>query len=114
MLPSDPLNLLSYEDGLGRSPFDAWFNKLSSVAAAKVVVALARLERGNFSNVKSLGAGVHELKVDHGPGYRIYFGKEGNTMIILLGGGTKKRQRADIKAAKHRWVDYKTRKRKGN
>jgi len=114
MLPSDPLNLLSYEDGLGRSPFDAWFNKLSSVAAAKVVVALARLERGNFSNVKSLGAGVRELKVDHGPGYRIYFGKDVSTMIILLGGGIKKRQQADIKAAKLRWVDYKARKRKDN
>jgi len=114
MLPNNSLNLLSYEDARGRSPFDVWFTKLSSIAAAKVVVALAQLGRGNFSNVKSVGASVHELKVAHGPGYRIYFGKEGNTMIILLGGGTKKRQRADIKAAKHRWVDYKTRKRKGN
>jgi putative addiction module killer protein len=77
-----------------------------------VAVALTRLEQGNVSNVKSVGAGVHELKIDHGPGYRIYFGKAGNTVIILLGGGTKKKQPADVNAAKRAWTDYKARSRK--
>jgi len=114
MLPIEPFELRAYEDAHGRSPFDTWFNKLAPTAAAKVAVALARLGRGHFSNIKSVGAGIRELKIDHGPGYRVYFGKDGNTMIILLGGGTKKKQPADIKAAKLRWVDYKARKRKDN
>lgn len=112
MLPIESARILSYEDTLGRSPFDAWFNRLAPTAAAKVAVALTRLERGNLSNVKSVGAGVHELKIDHGPGYRVYFGKADTVVIILLGGGTKKRQRADINAAKRQWTDYKARKRK--
>ena len=112
MLPIESGRVLSYEDALGRSSFDAWFNKLPPVAAAKVAVTLTRLERGNVSNVKSVGAGVHELKIDHGPGYRVYFGRDGDMVIIVLGGGTKKKQRADIKAARSRWRDYKARKRK--
>jgi putative addiction module killer protein len=112
VLPIESGHVLSYEDALGRSSFDAWFNKLPPVAAAKVAVTLTRLERGNVSNVKSVGAGVHELKIDHGPGYRVYFGRDGDMVIILLGGGTKKKQQADIKAARSRWKDYKARKRK--
>lgn len=69
-----------------------------------------RLEQGNTSNVKSLGDGVFELKIDFGPGYRIYFSYESNAIIILLGGGTKQRQQDDIKQAKERWKYFKTRK----
>lgn len=76
-------------------------------------MALTRLEQGNISNVKSVGSGVHELRIDHGPGYRIYFGRQGNELIILLCGGTKARQRKDIETAKLRWSEFKTRKRKG-
>jgi len=112
MLPSESTRLRAYEDEQGRSPYDKWFMKLAAVAAAKVTVALTRLEQGHWSNVRSVGAGVHELKVDHGPGYRVYFGKDGHLMIILVGGGTKKRQKADINAAKLRWAEYKARKRK--
>ena len=79
-------------------------------AAAKVTTALARLEGGNTSNVKSLGSGVHEYKIDFGPGYRVYFAYDGKTLVILLAGGTKKRQQTDIDAAKDRWQDYKQRK----
>ncbi|MDH3727471.1 MAG: type II toxin-antitoxin system RelE/ParE family toxin [Myxococcales bacterium] len=111
MLPIET-SVRAYEDKYGKSPFETWFSRLGPVAAAKVTVALARLEQGNLSNVKSLGAGVHELKVNHGPGYRVYFGKDSNTVIILVGGGTKKRQEADIKAARLRWADYKARKKK--
>jgi putative addiction module killer protein len=60
--------------------------------------------------VKGVGAGVFEVKVDFGPGYRVYFGKDGNEIVILLGGGTKKRQQRDIEGARGRWQDYKDRK----
>jgi len=65
---------------------------------------------GNTSNAKSVGAGVFELKVNFGPGYRVYFGKDGHEIVILLGGGTKKRQQRDIETAQDRWQDYKDRK----
>ena len=57
------------------------------------------MEQGNFSKVKGVGAGVFEYKIDFGPGYRIYFGKDGDRLVILIGGGTKKRQQQDIAAA---------------
>lgn len=74
----------------GRFPFGLWFDSLHATAAAKVTIALMRLQAGNQSNVKSVGSGVAEYKIDFGPGYRIYFGKDGNKLIILLCGGNKK------------------------
>jgi putative addiction module killer protein len=67
-------------------------------------------KKGNLSKTKSVGSGVFEYKIDFGPGYRIYFGRDGDTLIILLGGGTKKRQNNDIQTAQARWTDYKRRK----
>lgn len=99
-----------YLDEAGRSPFGRWFNSLSGQAAARVVTALYRLENGNTSNVKSVGRGVSELRIDHGPGYRVYFGWDGRTLIILLGGGSKKRQQRDIRLAHQRWQEHKHRK----
>ncbi len=84
---------------------------MNANAAAKVATAIHRMEQGNFSNVKGVGAGVYEFRIDFGPGYRIYFGKDGDQLVILLAGGTKKRQDADIASAKERWRDYKRRKR---
>lgn len=104
------LSVLEYLDRAGSSPFAAWFQGLDAAAAAKVTTALRRLELGNFSNVKGVGAGVFEYRIDFGPGYRVYFGKDGETVVILLGGGTKKRQDSDIAAAHERWSDYKKRK----
>jgi putative addiction module killer protein len=104
------LSVLEYLDGAGSSPFAAWFRTLDAMAAAKVTTALQRLELGNFSNVKGVGVGVFEYRIDFGPGYRLYFGKDGDTVVILLGGGTKKRQDNDIAAAHERWADYKKRK----
>ena len=101
-----------YLDADGRSPFGAWFEALEATAAARVTVALARAADGNLSNAKGVGAGVSELRINFGPGYRIYFGRDGATLIILLAGGTKKRQQRDIEAAKARWTDYEGRKRK--
>jgi len=84
---------------------------LGAQAAAKVTVALTRIEMGNLSNVKGVGSGVHEYRLDYGPGYRIYFGRDGERLVILLAGGTKARQQKDIATAQARWADY--RKRKG-
>lgn len=70
----------------------------------------ARMEQGNLSAVKGVGSGVFEYRIDSGPGYRVYFGKDGADIIILLGGGTKRRQNADIAAALAYWQDYKRRK----
>jgi putative addiction module killer protein len=99
-----------YLDASGRSIFAKWFEGLNAPAAAKVTTALVRIERGNFSNAKSVGAGVYEYKIDFGPGYRIYLGKDGETIVILLGGGTKKHQGKDIEIAQYHWNDYKRRK----
>jgi len=103
-----------YLDVKGGSPFAKWFNRLKPETAAKVTMYLYRLEQGNDSNVKYLSAGVYEYKLHYGPGYRIYFGKEGKTLIILLKGGTKKQQGQDIEKAKALWKEYKTRKRQLN
>ena len=67
--------------------------------------------RGNLSNVKSVGEGVLEYRIDFGPGYRVYFGRDGEALVILLTGGTKKRQQRDIEAAIAYWQDYKRGKR---
>jgi putative addiction module killer protein len=76
-----------------------------------VIAAVLRLEGGNFSAAKSVGAGVSELRLDFGPGYRIYFGSDGEKLIILLAGSSKKRQQSDIEAAHALWAEYKKRKR---
>jgi len=91
----------------GLQPFATWFAELDAVARAKVTRAIARLEQGNFSNVKSVGEGVLEYRIDFGPGYRVYFGRDGEALVILLTGGTKKRQQRDIDTAHAHWQAYK-------
>ncbi len=111
MLPSEQMvEIREYHDPGGRSPFREWFDRLNSEAAGKVTTALYRLGLGNFSNAKSVGSGVYECRINFGPGYRVYFGKDGELIVILLGGGTKQRQQNDIKLALDRWEDYKQRK----
>jgi len=102
-----------YEDETRRSPYAQWFDDLHAPAAAKVTKAVIRMEQGNFSNVKPVGSGVSECTVDFGPGYRVYFGRDGDEIIVLLGGGTKKRQQRHINLAIERWQDYKRRKKLG-
>ena len=104
------VEVLEYLDQNGCSPFADWFNRLDAQAAAKVSTAQTKLGLGNWSNVKGVGVGVYERVIDFGPGYRIYFGKDGDKVVILLAGGTKKRQDIDITHAKERWQDYKQRK----
>ena len=108
MLPS--IEIRQFVDTAGQNPFEQWFGRLDDVAAARVTTSLTRLGTGNWSNVKRVGAGVFEVKIDFGPGYRVYFGKDGKTIVILLGGGTKKRQSRDIEAAQDHWKQYKKRK----
>ena len=111
MLPTLVLELCYYLGTDGRSPFARWFEDLNAAAGAKVVRALARIEQGNLSNVKSVGKGVLEYKIDFGPGYRVYFGRDGEQLVILLTGGTKKRQQRDIETAVMFWREYKRTKR---
>lgn len=94
----------------GQSPFAIWFDRLNAPAAAKVTTAITRLAGGNFSNVKGVGSGVFEYRINFGPGYRVYFGRDGESLVILLGGGSKKGQQRDIKDAVANWQDYKQRK----
>lgn len=91
----------------GKSPFANWFDSLDNVTADRVDDYIRRLGLGNFGSAKALQEGVFELKMDFGPGYRVYFGRDGKTIIILLGGGSKRRQSADIAAAIERWKRYK-------
>ena len=95
----------------GQSPFAKWFASLDATARAKVTTAIVRLEQGNLSNVKGVGEGVLEYRINFGPGYRVYFGRDGDVLVILLTGGTKKRQQRDITAAIEMWADYKLRRR---
>lgn len=105
------IELRQYIDSSGRNHFERWFDRLDDTIQARITISLDRLERGNFSAMKGVGSGVFELRLDFGPGYRIYVGKDGDTLVILLTGGSKKRQQADIEAAHTLWQEYKRRKR---
>lgn len=104
--------LVVYRDARGREPFHTWYVALDLHAAAKVTVALGRVAAGNRSETRPVGTGVLERRIDWGPGYRIYFGVDGTRLVVLLAGGTKKRQQRDITAAQARWQDYKARRNK--
>ena len=84
------MRIVEYLAEDGASPFRNWFDRLDSRAAAKVTTALTRMGMGNRSNVESVGGGVYERKIDYGPGYRVYFGTDGEELVILVGGGLKK------------------------
>ena len=99
-------------DERGRSPFGQWVSRLDRYAGARVATALYRMEMGNLSSAKGVGSGVLEYRIDFGPGYRIYFGRDGDALIILLGGGTKARQQRDIEAAAALWREYRRTKRR--
>ena len=104
------VEIREYIDDRGRSPFGRWFDGLDARAAARVRTALARMEAGNLSNVRGVGSGVLECRIHAGPGYRVYFGRDGETLIVLLGGGTKERQQKDIEDARDLWQEYRRRK----
>jgi len=94
----------------GTCPFRSWFDDLDVQAAAKVATAIIRMELGNLSNVKWIGGGLGEYRIDWGPGYRLYLTQDGDQLVILFVGGTKKRQQADIRQAGALLDEYKGRK----
>ena len=100
------IEIREYVDSRGRNPFGRWLKGLDTMAKTRVRTALARMEEGNLSDVRGVGGGVLEYRMHTGPGYRIYFGRQGDTLIILLGGGTETRQHKDIKAARALWREY--------
>lgn len=108
---SDSVYQLEYyltEEGV--CPFTEWLYGLRDrVATSRIRTRLDRVSLGNFGTVESVGQGVSELKVDHGPGYRVYFAMSGKTIVLLLVGGDKSTQRKDIAAAHSYWKDFQTR-----
>jgi|SRR5882672_11243660 len=91
----------------GTCPFLEWFARLKDrEAQARIDARLARLRSGNPGDVKIVGGGVSELRVDYGPGYRVYFAMAGKKLVVLLYGGDKRNQAADIRQAKKYWADY--------
>jgi putative addiction module killer protein len=106
------IEVVEYETEDGVRPFSKWFETLNTPAALKVRTAIARMENGNLSSAEPVGEGVSECKVHFGPGYRIYLGQDGQSLMILVGGGSKKRQSRDIENAKQYWRDYRARKKR--
>jgi putative addiction module killer protein len=114
MLPSIVIEVREYLAADGSNPYRKWFNNLNAQAAAKVAIAVTRMAQGNFSNAKGVRLGLQEYVIDFRPGYRVYFGRDGELLVILLGGGTKKRQQDDIRRAQALWIEYKRRKKEEN
>jgi len=106
------IEVVEYVDTNGKNAFAAWMAELDIHAFAKIIVAVTRMKHGNFGDVKAVGEGVSERRINYGPGYRVYFAKDGQQLVILFGGGTKSRQGRDIKAAQGAWAEYKARKKR--
>jgi putative addiction module killer protein len=104
-----PFRVEEYVRADGSVPYRKWFDSLTAEAAAKVAVVAARLSMGNTSNVKWF-SGIGEYRIDWGPGYRVYLAKDGDSLIVLYGGGTKKTQPKDIERALALHAEYKARK----
>jgi len=90
----------------GRNPFREWLKTLDMGVQARIQGRVLRFENGNLGDHKNVGGGVWEARLDFGPGYRLYFGKDGAAVILLLAGGDKASQSKDIAAAKHYWKDF--------
>ena len=106
------MRVVVYESEDGHRPFEEWFFALPPDHAIKVQAAVGRIEGGHQSGLKTVGEGVHEWRIDWGPGLRIYLAFDGEALVLLLGGGTKRRQASDIAAAQDRWSNYKRRKKR--
>ncbi len=105
-----PRDVVAYQTREGHVPFNEWLDELDDQnAVARILARLARVRQGNLGDCKSLGEGVSELRVDYGPGYRVYLGQKGRILVILLCGGDKRTQERDIQRAKRYWQDYKQR-----
>lgn len=104
-------DIQEYEDDNGRAPYTDWLDNLRDRRAqVKIIRQVDRMELGNFGDTKPVGEGVSETRIHYGPGYRIYYARDGGKVVVLLCGGDKSTQSADIKLAKELWSDYKRRK----
>lgn len=102
-----PRDIEIYTTANGRQPFSEWLDSLKdNIAQNRIEIRIARVRRGNLGNYRSVGKGVNELKIDSGPGYRIYFGQLGATIVVLLCSGDKSSQETDILTAIAYWSDY--------
>ena len=107
-MPATAQQVIFYEDVDGRVPFAEWYKGLpDSRAVKRVLTRIARLRTGNFGDHRPVGGSVLELRVDYGPGYRLYCARDGQTVVILLCGGDKRTQPADIQMAQRYWQRYK-------
>lgn len=107
IMEAQPREVQNYLKADGTSPFEGWLDSFQDTkTVSKIKKRLRRVELGNLGDYRSLGAGVYELKIDYGPGYRIYFGQIGLTVVLLLCGGDKSSQDQDISQAKKYWRDY--------
>ncbi len=110
-MPVFPYEIEYYTTREEKKPFKAWLEGLKDVTGrAKIRVRLDRARLGNLGDYRSVSEGVHELRVDYGPGYRIYFAIEGKSLLLLLLGGDKSRQQRDIAIAREYWRDHQERK----
>lgn len=106
-MESEPVQVQLYIARNGRVPFEDWLKRLRDrQARAKIQTRIIRLRLGNMGDAKAVGEGVQELPIDYGPGYRLYFGQVGASMVLLLCGSDKGTQATDIKKAKEYWADY--------
>lgn len=105
------IRIAEYITEEGTSPFANWFDDLDAQAANKVNTYLTRIAEGNTSSLKPIKGAFQEVRIDWGPGYRVYVGRDDDKLIVLLGGGTKQRQQKDIEQAEKLWEEYKQRKR---
>lgn len=102
-----------YETAKGKRPFESWFEEILEIhTRARILTRLDRLKLGNFGDCKSIGEGICELRLHFGPGFRLYYSKIGNRVVLLLCGGDKGSQSKDIILAKEYWKDYQAREKK--
>ena len=105
-------DLIVYEQDQGQRPYDKWFDSLRDKRMqSRIINRLGQVQAGNLGDCRSVGGGVIELRIDIGPGYRIYCGRSGATLVVLLCGGDKSSQDKDIERAKEFWVGWKRRQR---
>jgi putative addiction module killer protein len=102
-----PKSVIVYATPSEEEPFTDWLNNLRDVMGRKRILArISRLEQGNYGDCESVGEGISELRMFFGPGYRVYFGEQGNDIVLLLCGGDKDSQDKDIQQAKAYWQEY--------
>lgn len=105
------MKVVRYIASDGSDEFGTWLQKQTPEVRARIQTRIDRVELGNFGDYKSVGGGVFELRVHHGSGYRVYYGRDGHLLVVLLAAGTKKQQARDIERAIANWTAYRQEKR---